>query len=156
MPNTAGATWSSNAISSDVKYASLKFVVKTHDNYNQTTSVNRPYFHMAKFDLFKLTSTVNVKPELGSITNDEVATAYDKMVDALYVYNNGATADELVAAYNTLKPLYDALKAKMPTTSIMANANVPAQHAIYNVAGQRLSTLQRGVNIVNGQKVIIK
>ena len=115
LPNTQGATWSSNAISLDGKYSSLKFVVKTYDNYNQTSSVSRPYFHMAKFDLFKLTSTIEVAAEyqeLGGITNDEAANVYDNLVNALYVYNNGGTAAELQAAYDALAPLYTALNDK--------------------------------------------
>ena len=115
LPNTAGATWSSNTISPNGKYSSLKFVVKTYDNYNQTSSVSRPYFHMAKFDLFKLTSTVEVATKyknLVGITNDEAAAVYDGLVNALYPYNNGGTADELQAAYAVLYPLYKALNAK--------------------------------------------
>ena len=114
LPNTAGATWSSNTISPNGKYSSLKFVVKTYDNYNQNP-VTRPYFHMAKFDLFKLTSIVEVAPKyknLVGITNDEAAEVYDGLVNALYPYNNGGTADELQAAYAVLEPLYTALNAK--------------------------------------------
>ena len=114
LPNTTGATWASGVISA-ARYSHLKFVVKTHDNYNQTSSVSRPYFHMAKFDLFKLTSTAEVAPKyknLAGVTNEETATVYDSMAEALYFYNNGGTADELQAAYDALKPLYDALNAK--------------------------------------------
>ncbi len=116
LPNTAGATWGSEPISADTRYSHLKFVVKTYDNYNQTTTVNRPYFHMAKFDLFKLTSSAEVAPKyknLAGVTNEETATVYDSLVEALYVYNNGGTADEMQAAYDALKPLYDALNAKV-------------------------------------------
>ena len=112
LPNTAGATWSSNTISPNGKYSSLKFVVKTHDNEND---VSRPYFHMAKFDLIKLTSTVEVAPKyknLVGITNDEAAEVYDGLVNALYPYNNGGTVDELQAAYAVLEPLYTELNAK--------------------------------------------
>lgn len=112
LPNTAGATWESGNLTLDVKYSSLKFVVKTHDNEN---NVGRPYFHMAKFDLFKLTSTVEVAPKyknLVGITNDEAAAVYDGLVNALYPYNNDGTADELQAAYAVLEPLYVALNAK--------------------------------------------
>ncbi len=115
LPNTAGATWASDAISTDVRYSHLKFVVKTHDNYNQTSSVSRPYFHMAKFDLFNLTSTAEVKPayaNLAGVTATEVEGVYDSMAAALYYYNNGGTAGELTAAYEALNPLYTALNAK--------------------------------------------
>ena len=115
LPNTAGATWESGAISAAERYSHLKFIVKTHDNYNQTSSVSRPYFHMAKFDLLKLTSTAevaNVYKNLAGVTADEVENVYDNLAEALYYYNNGGTADQLTAAYNVLKPLYDALNAK--------------------------------------------
>lgn len=64
--------------------------------------------------------TVSVNPtevapkykNLAYVTNEETATVYDSMAEALYFYNNGGTADELQAAYNALKPLYDALNAK--------------------------------------------
>ena len=115
LPNTAGATWESGAISAAERYSHLKFIVKTHDNYNQTSSVSRPYFHMAKFDLLKLTSTAevaNVYKNLAGVTADEVENVYDNLAEALYYYNNGGTAEQLTAAYNVLKPLYDALNAK--------------------------------------------
>ena len=114
LPNTAGATWNSSNLTLDVKYSSLKFIVKTYDNYNQNP-VTRPYFHMAKFDLIKLTSIVEVAPKyknLVGITNDEAAKVYDGLVNALYPYNNGGTAAELQAAYAVLEPLYTELNAK--------------------------------------------
>lgn len=112
LPNTASATWESEPISADTRYSHLKFVVTTHTNENRS---DRPYFHMAKFDLFKLTSTAEVAPlykNLAGVTNEETATVYDSLAEALYVYNNAGTADEMQAAYDVLKPLYDALKAK--------------------------------------------
>ena len=115
LPNTAGATWESGAISAAERYSHLKFIVKTHDNYNQTSSVSRPYFHMAKFDLFKLTSTAEVKntyKNLAGVTATEVENVYDNLAAALYYYNNGGTAEQLTAAYNALEPLYDELNKK--------------------------------------------
>ena len=115
LPNTSGATWESGAISAAERYSHLKFIVKTHDNYNQTSSVSRPYFHMAKFDLYKLTSTAevaNVYKNLAGVTATEVENVYDNLAEALYYYNNGGTAEQLTAAYNALEPLYTALNAK--------------------------------------------
>lgn len=112
LEDKAGFKWSSNAISADIKYVYLKFVVKTHDNEN---NVGRPWFHMAKFDLIKLTSIVEVAPKyknLAGITNDEAAEVYDGLVNALYPYNNGGTVAELQAAYAVLEPLYATLNAK--------------------------------------------
>ena len=43
------------------------------------------------------------------------------------------------------------------TTGIQAPVKVPVPVAhIYNLQGQQLSTLQKGLNIVNGQKVYVK
>ena len=112
LEDRAGFKWSSNAISADIKYVYLKFVVKTHDNEN---NVGRPWFHMAKFDLIKLTSIVEVATKyknLAGITNDEAAEVYDGLVNALYPYNNGGTVAELQAAYAVLEPLYATLNAK--------------------------------------------
>ena len=114
LPNSNSSIWESGAITADTRYAHLKFVVKTYNNYNQAT-VTRPYFHMAKFDLYKLTSTAEVAPKyknLAGVTNEETATVYDSMAEALYFYNNGGTAEQLQDAYDALKPLYDALNAK--------------------------------------------
>lgn len=112
LPNTASATWESELISADTRYSHLKFVVTTYTNENKS---DRPYFHMAKFDLFKLTSSAEVAPlykNLAGVTNEEAATVYDSLAEALYLYNNAGTAAEMQAAYYVLKPLYDALNAK--------------------------------------------
>ena len=135
LPNTAGATWESGAISAAERYSHLKFIVKTHDNYNQTSSVSRPYFHMAKFDLYKLTSTAevaNVYKNLAGVTTTEVENVYDNLAEALYYYNNGGTADQLTAAYNVLKPLYDALNAKKDN---VFNGVYKLQAMTYNADG---------------------
>ena len=44
------------------------------------------------------------------------------------------------------------------TTAIEAISYQPSavRHHIYNLQGQRLSTLQKGLNIVNGQKIYVK
>ena len=115
LPNTAGATWTSGAISTTERYSYLKLVVKTHNNYNKTAPLDRPYFHMAEFDLLKLTSTAEVKntyKNLAGVTAGDVEGVYDSMAAALYYYNNGGTAEQLLAAYEALKLLYDALNAK--------------------------------------------
>ena len=115
LPNKSGATWTSGAITTTERYSHLKFVVKTYNNYNQTSSVSRPYFHMAKFDLFKLTSSAEVAAKyanLVGITSPEIENAYDKLTEALYYYNNSGTAGQLQAAHDALKPSYDALNAK--------------------------------------------
>ena len=34
------------------------------------------------------------------------------------------------------------------------NANLNLDEAIYNLAGQRLSKMQKGINIINGKKIL--
>ena len=51
------------------------------------------------------------------------------------------------------------LTAIRPTLTGVAAPNaspVPANHGIYNLYGQRLPTPQRGINIINGVKVVVK
>ena len=43
------------------------------------------------------------------------------------------------------------------TTGIAdVKANVEANGVIYNLAGQRMAKLQKGLNIVNGKKLLVK
>ena len=113
----------------------MKLVVKTHNNFNKTAPLERPYFHMAKFDLFKLTSVVEVDTEyqeLAGITNDEAEEVYDNLVNALYVYNNGGTAEELQAAYDALLPLYSAVNEKKNKVEYVRELNelIPATETL--------------------------
>jgi hypothetical protein len=34
------------------------------------------------------------------------------------------------------------------------DANIDANEAIYNLAGQRINKLQKGINIINGKKIL--
>ena len=38
----------------------------------------------------------------------------------------------------------------------LAPANTESDGAIYNMAGQRISKLQKGINIVNGKKIVVR
>ncbi|MBR3976796.1 MAG: alpha-N-acetylglucosaminidase C-terminal domain-containing protein [Bacteroidaceae bacterium] len=108
-----GAEWTSGVIGDGNKYTYLRFMVTA-----TTTDKKKDghiYFHMAEFDLYDLTATAEVAPKyknLAGVTNEETAEVYDRLAEALYVYNNGGTADELQAAYDALGPLYTALNAK--------------------------------------------
>ncbi|MBQ8364411.1 MAG: alpha-N-acetylglucosaminidase C-terminal domain-containing protein [Bacteroidaceae bacterium] len=108
------AEWTSDVIGDGNKYTYLRFMVTaTTTNKNKDGHI---YWHMAEFDLYKVTSSAEVAPKyknLAGVTNEETATVYDCLVEALYVYNNGGTADEMQAAYDALKPLYDALNDKV-------------------------------------------
>jgi hypothetical protein len=69
---------------------------------------------MAKFDLFKLTSTVEVKSAYNNlVTNEEATAAYDYMVYAQHLCNTPGTAVELKNVHDALKSSYETLKAKI-------------------------------------------
>ena len=108
LQNTKGATWSSDVISSEILYPYLRFVVKTHTNEN---NIGRPYFHMAKFDLFKISSSASVFNvfENTELSNDFAAAKYDVLLDAINVYDNGTTAQEMEDARTNLQTAYDEL-----------------------------------------------
>lgn len=113
LPQKAGSAWESEVIAPLKKYAYLRFVV--------TTGSNRIYFHMAEFDLYKVSASADVYTYLeGGITDEQAAAAYDAMVKAIKVYDNGTTAEEMQTAKIELQTAYDALdallKAALPIT----------------------------------------
>ena len=112
--HNSGNTYESAAIDSK-RYRYLRFTVTGSAGPGNAQYGGQYFFGMLEFDLYKVTSTAEVAPKyknLAGVTNEETATVYDSMAEALYFYNNGGTADELQAAYDALKPLYDALNVK--------------------------------------------
>ena len=112
--HNSGNTYESAVIDSK-RYEYLRFVVTASAGPGNAQYGGQYFFGMLEFDLYKVTSSVEVAPKyknLAGVTNEETATVYDSMAEALYFYNNGGTADELQAAYDALKPLYDALYEK--------------------------------------------
>ena len=110
------STYTSKVFESATAYRYLRFEVTAslRDGFGNSFG-NYVCFGMKELDLYKVTSSAEVAPlykNLAGVTNEETATVYDSLAEALYVYNNGGTADEMQAAYNVLKPLYDDLKAK--------------------------------------------
>lgn len=110
------STYTSKVFESATAYRYLRFAVTASSRSGYGSSFGNYYcFGMKEFDLYKVTSTAEVAPKyknLAGVTNEETAIVYDSMAEALYFYNNGGTAAELQAAYDELKPLYDALNAK--------------------------------------------
>ena len=110
----SGATYESAAIDSK-RYRYLRFAVTGSAGPGNAQYGGQYFFGMLEFDLFKLSSTAEVAAKyanLVGVTATEVENVYDNLAEALYIYNNGGTADELTAAYNVLEPLYAALSAK--------------------------------------------
>lgn len=72
----------------------------------------------------------------------------ENILNRIYEANGAASIDDLeFITWHGTMPTLTAVKA--------VSENVPAQDAaIYNVQGMRLSGLQKGINIVNGQKIV--
>ena len=96
------------------------------------------------------------------ITNESGEVVYEKTVNAsaivgldidISAYAKGrytVTVENSVEAFTGL--------FETQTSGIEAISNQPSavKHHIYNLQGQRLSSLQKGLNIVNGQKIYVK
>ena len=112
----SGATYCSDIIEAEQSYRYLRFEVAESYRWNSNAIPQGEYcFSMKEFDIYDLTSSAEVAPKyanLAGVTAGDVEGVYDSMAEALYFYNNGGTADELQAAYDALKPLYDALNAE--------------------------------------------
>ncbi len=110
------STYPSKVFESATAYRYLRFEVTASSRSGFGSSFGSYVcFGMKEFDLYKVTSSAEVAPlykNLAGVTNEETATVYDNLAEALYVYNNAGTAAEMQAAYDVLKPLYDDLKAK--------------------------------------------
>ena len=57
---------------------------------------------------------------------------------------------------NEVKPLVLRFDDNVGIAEVTADGIEMKNAAIYNLAGQRLQKLQRGVNIVNGNKIVVK
>lgn len=59
---------------------------------------------------------------------------------------------------NIVNELFPTKAAEESSATSISNvkANVEAKETIYNIAGQRVAKLQKGLNIVNGKKVLVK
>ena len=115
--HNSGSTYESAAIDSK-RYRYLRFTVTGSQGPGDNKYGDQYFFGMLEFDIYKFTSSAVVVDKYkvaNGITDDEVATAYDKMVDAGNVHQNG-TEGEKKSAYDALKPIYDALYEKINNT----------------------------------------
>ena len=67
-----------------------------------------------------------------------------------YYYTNQEDGDNVYNWYDLTINIYD----EVPTS--IASVKNSTDNIMYNLAGQRIEKLQRGINIVNGKKVVIK
>ena len=94
-----------------------------------------------------------------SITNESGKAVYEKTINAgtivalnidISAYTKGRYAVTIENSDETFVGQFET-----QTTGIQVPVNVPVPH-IYNLQGQRLSSLQKGLNIVNRQKIYVK
>ena len=62
---------------------------------------------------------------------------------------------EFSVASNNTKEFIGDFNDETAIANVNANVN-DNQTSIYNMAGQRISKLQKGINIVNGKKIAVK
>ena len=76
------------------------------------------------------------------------------MVIARHLYDNSSDNDEMDAAYNKLKTLYQTLLKATGIEGITANAAIGS---IYDLSGRSLSDVSKsGIYIVDGKKVLLR
>lgn len=105
LPQNKNAAYTSTVYNTGKAYRYMRFKVKAENKF----------WHMAEFELYKKTSTAEVKgvyANLAGVTAGDVEGVYDSLADALYLYNNGGTAAELQDAHDALEPLYNVLNEK--------------------------------------------
>ena len=127
LTQKAGDSWNSEIISPEKKYSYLKFVV--------TTGTNRKFFHMAKFDLIKVSTSATLhKTFVGSaLTADFAAEKYDVLLATTDVYDNGTTAQEMQDAKAELQTAYDALVAKINDVTSVKFTTDEANPVLYKI-----------------------
>ena len=99
---------------------------------------------------------------LVSITDESGKTVYEKAVNAgsivalnidISTYTKGLYT---VTVENSRESFTGEFETQTTGIKEIRNNNVRMRTEIYNLQGQRLSSLQRGLNFVNGQKVYVK
>ena len=105
--------------------------------YNEE-EVNERYFY---YSYYSMTSNAD-----GSYT---VKSAKDTAFGEYY-YTNQEDGDDVYNWYDLTINIYN----EVPTSIASVKNNAKQDNVMYNLAGQRIEKLQRGINIVNGKKVV--
>ena len=107
-----GAEWTSPVLGDgNTEYSYLRFIVtETTTNKNKDGHI---YWHMAEFELYNVkVGVIDAFTTFRGITNDKVVEAYTALLAAKEVNEDGSHEDKQ-KKYNVLKPIYDALIAKL-------------------------------------------
>jgi hypothetical protein len=110
--------------------------------------------------------SINLSPisdaYLVSITDESGKMVYEKPINAgnivglnidISTYPKG---DYTVTVENSNESFTGEFKAQTTGMKEVRTKNEETRRNIYNLQGQRLNSLQKGLNIVNGQKVYVK
>ena len=120
----------------------------------------RGYWHMAEFDIYKLTSTAKVFDGFKGtgFDNDFAAAAYDVLSVATRVYDSGNTVEQIKAAREKLQKSYDELRAFIATgISSVCMPKDSSVNGIFGLSGHRLDDIcSSGIYIVNGKKILVR
>ena len=97
-----------------------------------------------------------------SITDESGEVVYEKSINAgtivglsidISAYARGRYT---VTVENSRESFTGEFNAQVTGINAITNKEIEIRHYIYNLHGQRLSSLQKGLNIVNGQKLFVK
>jgi hypothetical protein len=97
-----------------------------------------------------------------SITDESGKAVYEKSINASSIVglnidiSNYPKGDYTVTVENSNESFTGEFKAQTTGMKEVRTKNEETRMYIYNLQGQRLSSLQKGLNIVNGQKVYVK
>ena len=145
LPQAVNQTYTSEFFYCGKDYRYLRFKIMAE----------RTYWHMGEFDIYAMSAKATIKNDYSStVKATEIESLYNMMVIARHLYDNSVDNDEMDAAYNKLKTLYDALLKATGIEGITANA---AFGSIYDLSGRSLSDVSKsGIYIVDGKKVLMR
>ena len=96
-----------------------------------------------------------------SITDESGKAVYEKAINAGNIVglnidiSKFAKGDYTVTVENDNESFFGEFKAQTTGIEAIRSKKSEAKGYIYNLQGQRLNSLQKGLNIVNGKKVIL-
>ena len=90
----------------------------------------------------------DIKPKLNYIGRSQFAVdpLFNGYVDDFRIYNYALSSDDVTKLYNGEEP------TSIKKTMIMESGNVGVND-VYDISGKKLSTPQKGLNIINGKKI---
>ena len=164
-----------DAFGPNVKVAALESATAEQLSFTSVaaTQANRPYMIRVDQDFSEATIdgvTINVGTPTQSTTGASFVGSYAALTDiptgAYFAKDNQLLRAGVGCTMRGTRAYFDVPAAQVKSLSIVIDGdaatgiekvkNEKCESAVYNLAGQRVEKTQRGVNIVNGKKVMIK